>query len=169
MPWTLPDTYLESSRDRDATWSREAGDSGTRLLYPSSRSAYRLHWQGYYSFVPIDWPTVYITPRSKVTRPVVPSRVTRGTTFSATGSIYPAHTVGGKSVQLLLRYYSGGKWRNYRTVWAKNVSTAGGATRYLARVSVPYANTYWAINARSPEDAGHADSGWSTYTMFKTR
>jgi hypothetical protein len=101
-----------------------------------------------------------ITPAVRLTSPSAKSRVKARKSFTVSGSLYPRHTPGARSVLLKVTRAKGRRWVNAGMFWAKNYD-GGSYTRYSTTLKLK-AGTY-RIYASAPADGDHNGSPWTGY------
>ena len=148
-----------------SSWSRAASTTsapdGTFALRvrPAKRTEYRVHtrWSTTADGSAVGYgvgPVMTVSPRAYLTIKA-PSRAKVGKSFTANGLLKPAHARATGHVRLLVYRKSGGSYRPYRAVSARNSSTGWSASLKLPkgtfqlRASVP-TDTLHAATVSSP-------------------
>jgi hypothetical protein len=109
---------------------------------------------------------VKVTVLPTLGKPVTPSTVRHGRTFTISGYLKPRHKAGAHSVSVKLYRYRNGKWSLYKTVRATN-SNYGTYTKFSVRTSVPTKGS-WRARAYYAGTISFA-SATSAYRQFKAK
>lgn len=107
-----------------------------------------------------------VAPRVSLSTPAVPAAVSRGRSFSVSGTIKPRHSAGSRPVRLEFYKYEGGAWVLKKTVSAK-VKNYSTYSKYTVSVSLALSGR-WRVRAYHASDSSNALST-SAYHEFKVR
>jgi hypothetical protein len=147
------------SRDGSATYDPASGSfKASRRLY--ANAYFKIAFEGDTTYTASESPAVVVSVRVALGKPSVPRIIVHGRSFVVSGTLKPKSW--GKT-RLTFERWLRGKWRSYKTVWAKNSNPGGVSyTKYTAKASA-------AVAGRFRVRAYHADATHSpTYSSWRT-
>ena len=100
---------------------------------------YRMRFSGDPAYNKISSRSVRVSSRAYLSRPVAPSKVKKNRRFAVYGYLKPYHA--GKT-RLSFFHYRNGKWRFYKTVYARN-RPYNGFTKYGRLYKLPYTGRWY--------------------------
>jgi hypothetical protein len=161
-----------------AAWTRVAAsltDAAGRVAFaytPAQRTVLRLQFLPPptqlppATYVPAESAVLTVAPKVRLSVPVLPEIVTRGSAVTVTGSVTPRHAPGAGAVRLeLQRLTLEGTWATARTVQVVLSDAAAGSV--YSRVVKLGSSGAWRLRATHPGDAAHAATvgGWRTFVV----
>lgn len=108
---------------------------------PKRRTTYRLVLEGDATHPGAISPSITVVPRVKLGRPLAPSSVWKGRSFTAYGDLIPRAAAGSRTVKIRCYLKTSGVWQLKKTVPSVNADDSR-QSRYSARFSLPVKGTW---------------------------
>jgi len=149
-----------------ASPTTDASGSFSAAVSPAQATRYRVVFVGDAAHAACTSAPVTVTPKTKMGVIKAASKVKKGKSFTASGSLNPQMKAGSKTVKVQCYVKKHGKWTLKKTFNAKNANK-GSASKYTAKVKLT-AKGLWKLVAYSPETSQYAATTASaTYVKVK--
>jgi subtilisin family serine protease len=140
--------------------TKESGAYSVKVK-PKKRTAYRVTFGGTSGlFSGTISPTKTITPKAALSKPSGPSKIKKGRSFTASGTLKPYYKAGSKTVKIKVyrRVKSKGKYvyKHYKTYSVKNkkYGSSKSTTKYSKKIRLPYRGK-WKLIAEVKANSNH--------------